>query len=66
MPLGEFRAEARRHLKDVFVSIKAKNKVVTRNVNITRGADGRSIVLCSLPHAVSCTTKLYTVVDADT
>jgi len=41
MPLGEFRAEARRHLEDVFVSIKAKNKVVTRNVNITRGADGK-------------------------
>lgn len=41
MPLGEFRAEARRHLENVLVSTKAKNKVVTRNVNITRGSDGK-------------------------
>lgn len=33
MPLDEFRAEARRQLENVLVSIKAKNKVVTRNVN---------------------------------
>lgn len=38
MPLGEFRAEARRHLSEVLVSVKAKNKVVTRNVNVTRTA----------------------------
>ena len=33
MPLGELRSEAKRHLQDVLVSIKAKNKVVTTNVN---------------------------------
>lgn len=36
MPLDEFRTEAKRHLENILVSIKAKNKVVTRNVNITK------------------------------
>ena len=40
MPLGEFRVEARRHLSDILVSIKAKNKVVTRNVNTTKTKGG--------------------------
>lgn len=43
MPLDEFRAEVRRHLQDILVSIKAKNKVVTRNVNITRHANGKPL-----------------------
>ena len=33
IPLEEFRAEARHHLENTLISIKAKNKVVTRNVN---------------------------------
>ena len=33
MPLHTFRAEALRHLEEILVSIKAKNKVVTRSVN---------------------------------
>ncbi len=33
MPLGEFRAEAKRQLENILVSIKAKNKVATRNMN---------------------------------
>ena len=33
MPEGEFRAEARKHLAEVLISIKAKNKVMTRNTN---------------------------------
>lgn len=36
LPLNEFRAEAKRQLGNVIVSIKAKNKVVTQNVNITK------------------------------
>lgn len=36
MPLEVFRAEAKRHLDCILVSIKAKNKVVTNNVNKTR------------------------------
>ena len=36
MPLDEFRESAKQHLKSVLVSIKAKNKVMTPNVNITK------------------------------
>ena len=40
MELGLFRAEAKRHLEGTLVSIKAKNKVCTPNVNRTKGASG--------------------------
>lgn len=40
IPVNEFRAEAKKHLETVLVSIKAKNKVVTKNINITRKRDG--------------------------
>lgn len=40
MPLDEFRAEARRQLENVLVSNKAKNKVVTRNVNAIKVKGG--------------------------
>ena len=36
MPLSVFRAEAKKHLDCILVSIKAKNKVVTNNVNKTK------------------------------
>lgn len=36
IPLDEFRAEAKKHLESVLVSIKSKNKVVTRNINTTK------------------------------
>lgn len=36
MPLAQFRAEAKRHLENLLVSIKAKNKVITSNVNRTK------------------------------
>ncbi|MCD8237256.1 MAG: type II CRISPR RNA-guided endonuclease Cas9 [Prevotellaceae bacterium] len=38
IPLGEFRTEAKRHLENILVSVKAKNKVVTKNVNKVKGA----------------------------
>ena len=37
---GNFRAEAKHHLEMILVSIKAKNKVVTRNKNITKTKGG--------------------------
>lgn len=40
IPLDTFRAEAKRHLENTLVSIKAKNKVVTRNVNISKKKGG--------------------------
>lgn len=36
IPLNDFRAEAKKQLGNVLVSIKAKNKVATTNVNSTR------------------------------
>jgi len=38
--LYEFREKAKKHLENTLVSIKAKNKVVTQNVNSTRLANG--------------------------
>ncbi len=35
MPLDELRAEARKQMENILVSIKSKNKVVTNNVNRT-------------------------------
>lgn len=40
IPLDEFRREAKRHLDAVLVSVKAKNKVVTRNVNSIKRKNG--------------------------
>ncbi|MBX2962047.1 MAG: type II CRISPR RNA-guided endonuclease Cas9 [Cyclobacteriaceae bacterium] len=34
--LNEFRAEAKKHLENTLISIKAKNKVVTQNINTTK------------------------------
>lgn len=38
--LDEFRTEAKRHLKNTLISIKAKNKVTTQNINTTRKSGG--------------------------
>jgi len=40
IPLNDFRFEAKKHLESVLVSIKAKNKVVTKNCNITKKKNG--------------------------
>ena len=40
MPLREFRAEAKKHLENTLISIKAKNKVITGNINKTRKKGG--------------------------
>ena len=36
MPLDEFRVEAKRQLENVLVSVKARSKVVSSNINITK------------------------------
>ncbi len=41
MPIDDFRAEAKKHLESTLISIKAKNKVVTQNINITKNKDGK-------------------------
>lgn len=40
MPLAEFRSEAMRQLENILISIKAKNKVTTQNINISKKKDG--------------------------
>lgn len=35
MPLNDFRSEAKKHLEETLISIKAKNKVATININAT-------------------------------
>lgn len=42
MPLEEFRAEAKKQLENILVSIKAKNKVVTQNVNVSKKKVGNN------------------------
>lgn len=39
-PCGVFRSEVKRHLEQTLVSFKAKNKVLTNNVNRTKKKDG--------------------------
>lgn len=43
MPLEEFRTEAKRQLENTLVSIKAKNKVVTQNINSTKKREGKNM-----------------------
>ncbi|MGI6074731.1 MAG: type II CRISPR RNA-guided endonuclease Cas9, partial [Fermentimonas sp.] len=43
IPLDGFRSEAKKHLESILVSIKAKNKVVTRNVNKTKKRGGHNV-----------------------
>lgn len=40
MPLSQFRAEAKLQLENILVSIKAKNKVVTNNINVSKKKGG--------------------------
>jgi CRISPR-associated endonuclease Csn1 len=42
MPLNKFRAEAKKHLENTFISFKTKNKVVTRNKNTTKKKIGEN------------------------
>jgi len=43
MPINEFRARAKEHLEAVLISYKAKNKVVTRNRNVTDRNGGKHV-----------------------
>lgn len=42
MPINDFRTEAKRQLEGTLVSIKAKNKVVTQNINVSRKKTGKN------------------------
>lgn len=49
IPLEQFRVEAKRHLENLLVSIKAKNKVVTVNVNRTKKKKGENTKIQQTP-----------------
>lgn len=49
MLLDELRKEAKKHLEDTLVSIKAKNKVVTRNTNTTKTRNGEKQIIQQTP-----------------
>ena len=49
MPLSVFRFEAKRQLENILVSIKAKNKVVTNNINYSKKKGGTNQRLQQTP-----------------
>lgn len=49
MPADEFRAEAKKQLDNCLISIKAKNKVVTRNINKTKKVGGGMVKIQLTP-----------------
>lgn len=50
IPLQRFRMEAKQHLENILVSIKAKNKVVTQNVNKSKAkGKGKNIKIQQTP-----------------
>ena len=44
-PIPNFRQVAKKHLEEIFISHKAKNKVVTKNINKPAGTDKQQISL---------------------
>lgn len=59
MPLDEFRKEAKRHLESVLVSIKSKNKVMTRNVNRTKCKGGNNKKIQLTPRGTLHNETIY-------
>ncbi len=49
MPIQELRNEAKKHLESILVSYKAKNKVVTRNINTVKTKNGVKQQLTQTP-----------------
>lgn len=45
MPLNQLRSSALEHMRGILVSIKAKNKVATRDINRIKGNDMRQVTL---------------------
>jgi CRISPR-associated endonuclease Csn1 len=39
-PMFKFREEAKKHIESILISFKTKNKVVTKNINITKNKKG--------------------------
>lgn len=58
-PFDGFRAEAKRHLENTLVSIKAKNKVTTDNLNITKKAGGTNKKVQATPRGQLHNATIY-------
>ena len=59
MPLNEFRAEAKKHLENTLISIKAKNKVATTNINKTKKKGGTNQKLQQTPRGQLHNETIY-------
>lgn len=59
MPLDELRAAFKSELESTLVSIKAKNKVVTRNVNRTKKKNGYNIKVTLTPRGQMHKETIY-------
>ena len=57
--LNEFRAEAKKHLENTLISIKAKNKVVTQNINTTKKKGGTSKKIQQTPRGQLHNETIY-------
>lgn len=49
MPLSVFRAEAKKQMENILISIKAKNKVVTNNINFSKKRGGVNLKVQQTP-----------------
>jgi len=59
IPLNEFRAEAKKHLENTLISIKAKNKVVTHNINKTKKKGGTNRKIQQTPRGQLHNETIY-------
>lgn len=59
VPLDEFRSEAKKHLQNILVSVKAKNKVVTNNNNRTKVKGGYKVKLQLTPRGKLHNETIY-------
>ena len=59
MPLDQFRAEARRQLEDILISIKAKNKVMTQNINKSKVKGGTRKIIQLTPRGQLHNETIY-------
>lgn len=59
IPLDQFRMEAKRQLGDILISIKAKNKVMTQNVNKTKSKAGTQRMIQLTPRGQLHNETIY-------
>lgn len=59
IPISRFRSEVKDAMESILVSIKAKNKVVTRNINKTRGKDGTNVQMTLTPRGLLHKEQVY-------